>query len=99
MRFGYEQLPISDSTPIWLDNLVCSGDEKSLVDCRHNGIGIHNCDHDQDAGLVCSEGIIYLATWLECLWIAISTLAREGRGLITNHCVHFHFDGVITNFK
>ena len=56
MRFGYEKLPSSDPTPILLDNLVCSGDEDSLVDCRHNGIGIHNCNHDQDAGLACSNG-------------------------------------------
>lgn len=56
VRFGYEPLSNSDPTPIWLDNLVCSGDENSLVDCRRNRIGDHNCNHDQDAGLVCSKG-------------------------------------------
>ena len=38
---------------ILLDELRCTGDESRLVDCPHNGIGIHNCRHSEDAGLVC----------------------------------------------
>ena len=29
---------------IWLDNLVCNGDESSLLECNTNSIGQHNCD-------------------------------------------------------
>ena len=41
------------SGPIWLDNLACTGTEESLHDCPHNGIGNHNCEHDEDAGVTC----------------------------------------------
>ena len=39
---------------IWLDNLLCSGSETRLIDCTHNGFGIHNCHHGEDAGLFCT---------------------------------------------
>ena len=39
--------------PIWLDNLLCTGSESRLIDCAHNGLGAHNCVHQEDAGLIC----------------------------------------------
>ena len=39
--------------PIWLDNLFCTGSETQLIDCTHNGFGVHNCIHREDAGLMC----------------------------------------------
>ena len=41
---------------ILLDNLVCDGTESSLFNCSHNGVGLHNCDHSEDAGAVCPRG-------------------------------------------
>ena len=44
---------------IFLDNVECQGDETNLDDCTHNGVGIHNCDHSRDAGVICSQqGIV-----------------------------------------
>uniref|UniRef100_A0A3B1KKB3 Soluble scavenger receptor cysteine-rich domain-containing protein SSC5D n=1 Tax=Astyanax mexicanus TaxID=7994 RepID=A0A3B1KKB3_ASTMX len=50
-RFG----PGSGS--IYLDDVVCSGSERSLTKCSHRGLGVNNCDHSKDAGVVCSENI------------------------------------------
>ena len=59
-------LPISlDSIPITfsdfgageglilLSSLRCTGDEATIFDCRHMGLGFHYCSHDEDAGVVC----------------------------------------------
>ena len=47
--------------PILLDGLQCTGEEESLLDCRHRGIGIHSCGHYEDASVLCYNGecIIY----------------------------------------
>jgi hypothetical protein len=39
--------------PIWLDDLSCSSDAVSLMECGHNGWGVHNCRHSEDAGVKC----------------------------------------------
>ena len=42
------------SGSILLDNLVCEGDESSLLDCASDvAIGESNCQHSEDAGVRC----------------------------------------------
>ncbi|CAI8055640.1 Deleted in malignant brain tumors 1 protein [Geodia barretti] len=48
-RFG------EGTDPIHLDDVGCSGNESSLQECRHNGVGDHNCGHIEDASVVCSD--------------------------------------------
>lgn len=45
---------------IFLDGVRCNGTEQRLEDCRHNGVGLHNCalDHHEDAGIVCHSGML-----------------------------------------
>ena len=39
--------------PIWLDDVDCSGSEDSILDCPHDGFGVHNCGHTEDIGIIC----------------------------------------------
>ena len=51
---------------ILLDDLECTGNEASLVSCQHAGVGTNNCNHREDAGVVCSpEG----TKQIDCLQI------------------------------
>ena len=45
----------SDSFPIWLSNVKCLGNESNIGECEHRGWGSHDCSHDQDAAIVCSN--------------------------------------------
>ncbi|XP_042351103.1 macrophage receptor MARCO isoform X2 [Plectropomus leopardus] len=38
---------------IWLDDLKCLGTESDIFNCRHAGVGISNCKHNEDAGVHC----------------------------------------------
>jgi len=44
------------NTPVWLDNVNCVGTETKLIYCQANGIGEHNCNHIEDAGVTCQTG-------------------------------------------
>ncbi|NXW97244.1 HIPL1 protein, partial [Larus smithsonianus] len=43
------------SLRILLDDVQCSGQEKTLLECDHADVGTHNCSHEEDAGVVCSR--------------------------------------------
>ena len=44
--------------PIFLENVNCIGTELQLTNCTNSGVGVHDCSHLEDAGVVCS-GILY----------------------------------------
>ncbi|XP_038575719.1 macrophage receptor MARCO isoform X1 [Micropterus salmoides] len=38
---------------IWLDELRCFGTESDIFNCPHSGVGVNNCQHNEDAGVQC----------------------------------------------
>ena len=54
--FAYRTSQFGEGTgPIWLDDIHCNGTESRLDQCPHNGIGVHNCAHFEDAGVQCTS--------------------------------------------
>ncbi|XP_065715711.1 scavenger receptor cysteine-rich domain-containing protein DMBT1-like isoform X2 [Patagioenas fasciata] len=47
-RFGW------GAGPIWLDDVSCTGTESDFSECRAKTLGVHNCHHGEDAGVVCA---------------------------------------------
>lgn len=44
----------SGDRQMWMDDVNCTGQEKSLAECSHRGFGEHDCSHHEDAGVICS---------------------------------------------
>ena len=45
--------PGDTNSPIYLDDVVCFGNEERLSQCLFPAIGQHNCRHYEDAGVRC----------------------------------------------
>ena len=54
--------------PILIDETRCVGNESQLINCRHNGIGTHNCPHSRDIGLRCLVRKLYITSNLHPSW-------------------------------
>ena len=52
------------SPPIHLDNVHCNGDEMTIAECSHLGIGIHDCiEGAEEAGVICTSKKYTLKVW------------------------------------
>lgn len=58
---------------IWFDDLDCLGNEMSLLDCSHRGVGVNNCGHTEDANVLCPGN--------ECVWKRLTSLAKWLSGM------------------
>ena len=41
---------------ILLDDVRCNGTEDNIADCYHRGLGVNDCSHASDSGVICFSG-------------------------------------------
>lgn len=76
---------------IWLDDLRCTGTETDLADCRHNGIGQHNCRHGEDISIACDTTYGMLSRFVTMLHdICFTTLVTLAEIIVRPHAVVLH---------
>ena len=66
------------SGPIWLDSVSCSGNESTLANCGHLGVGLRRlCSHVEDAGVRCSGDTGLLIQQLTKLFLCLCGVVRR----------------------
>ncbi|KAF7657056.1 hypothetical protein LDENG_00032330, partial [Lucifuga dentata] len=82
------------SGPIWLANVGCFRNEPSITDCQHQGFGVHNCVHSEDAGVRCEfQSPPLLASELICdrdqlqIGLHLADMVSSGLNALSGHLV------------
>lgn len=76
--------------PIWLDDLTCYGNESSITDCRHSGIGVHNCAHFEDASVICEGKCLLIFNIHSKYYCSLLTTTLIPKGFV--ECVKHEYN-------
>ena len=52
---------------IFLENVQCNGSEDRLQQCPASPLGVHDCDHTEDAGVKCRSTYIRIYSTYICV--------------------------------
>ncbi len=70
------------SGQIWMDNVICSGSESSIISCDSVEMGDHDCEHNEDVGVICSGRLISCSHHIYILLINVTSGETDGRGIM-----------------
>ena len=73
------------SQRIWLDDVVCTGTEVSLDQCKHNTWGIHDCSHNWVAAIACN-----VSSRRSCRCLALHAMRASIRAWMSHHPTACH---------
>ena len=69
--------------PILLDEVTCTGEEKMLTECAHDGFDVHDCSHREDVLIECLRKLIIIETltmsvcmYVLCIYVCVHSLYR-----------------------
>ena len=71
----------NNTVRIVLDNVRCVGNEMDLLSCWHSPLGVHNCGHREDAGVICQGSLATAGKWKtssHCPYICTIILIYKG---------------------
>lgn len=64
--------------PILLDEVTCTGEEKMLTQCAHDGFDVHDCSHMEDLVVACLRKLIlkYYKALPVCVCVQLESVLK-----------------------